>query len=53
MRWSGCDGWMTSASLIPTPVSFSVMETLACRVAMSFDQDFLIAGFSVWHHQEY
>ena len=29
-------------------VSFAVMETARCRVALSFDRDFWIAGFELW-----
>jgi len=29
-------------------VSFAVMESARCRVALSFDRDFLVAGFSLW-----
>jgi predicted nucleic acid-binding protein len=29
-------------------VSFAVMETARCRVAMTFDRHFAIAGFRVW-----
>ncbi len=29
-------------------VSFAVMEEAGCRVAMSFDRDFAIAGFLLW-----
>lgn len=31
-------------------VSFAVMETARCRVAMTFDRHFAIAGFRVWPH---
>ena len=29
-------------------VSFSVMETSACRYVLGFDEDFTAAGFSLW-----
>lgn len=29
-------------------VSFAIMQDLRCSVAMSFDHDFLVAGFSQW-----
>lgn len=29
-------------------VSFAVMEGLRCAVALTFDHDFLVAGFSRW-----
>ncbi len=29
-------------------VSFAVMEARCCRVAMSFDHDFSVAGFDLW-----
>lgn len=29
-------------------VSFAVMEATRCRTALSFDHDFLLAGFSLW-----
>lgn len=29
-------------------VSFSVMETMRCRAVMTFDRDFVIAGFTPW-----
>ncbi len=29
-------------------VSFAVMESAGCRTAMSFDHDFVLAGFSLW-----
>ena len=31
-------------------VSFAVMEAAHCRVALSFDEDFSVAGFRLWHH---
>ena len=46
MRWI--------ARLTPRPttytdaVSFSVMETSACRHVLGFDEDFTAAGFSLW-----
>jgi predicted nucleic acid-binding protein len=33
-------------------VSFAVMEATQCRVAMSFDRDFVIAGFRTWRLPE-
>jgi predicted nucleic acid-binding protein len=29
-------------------VSFALMERLACRHAIAFDQDFAVAGFELW-----
>jgi predicted nucleic acid-binding protein len=29
-------------------VSFAVMDATRCAGAMSFDHDFLLAGFSLW-----
>jgi predicted nucleic acid-binding protein len=29
-------------------VSFAVMDATGCSAAMSFDHDFLLAGFSLW-----
>ena len=29
-------------------VSFAVMEGLRCRLAVSFDRDFELAGFQLW-----
>ncbi len=29
-------------------VSFAVMEAMRCRAAMSFDHDFVVAGFELW-----
>jgi predicted nucleic acid-binding protein len=29
-------------------VSFAVMEAMRCRRALSFDHDFVVAGFDVW-----
>ena len=29
-------------------VSFALMQAARCRVAMSFDQDFEVAGFALW-----
>lgn len=29
-------------------ISFAVMEATGCRTAISFDQDFVIAGFILW-----
>jgi predicted nucleic acid-binding protein len=31
-------------------VSFAVMEAARCRVALSFDEDFSVAGFRLWQH---
>ncbi len=30
-------------------VSFAVMEALACRHVIGFDQDFPAAGFTLWN----
>lgn len=30
-------------------VSFAVMEALRCRVALTFDRHFAMAGFRMWH----
>jgi predicted nucleic acid-binding protein len=30
-------------------VSFAVMEATACRHVLAFDEDFIAAGFSIWH----
>jgi len=32
-------------------ISFAVMEAARCRVAMSFDHDFEVAGFRLWRAQ--
>ena len=32
-------------------VSFAVMERLRCRAALSFDHDFVVAGFRLWEHE--
>src|SRR5262249_7206601 len=29
-------------------LSFAVMEALRCRIAISFDRDFVVAGFRLW-----
>ena len=29
-------------------VSFAVMDSTRCAGAMSFDHDFMLAGFSLW-----
>jgi uncharacterized protein len=29
--------------------SFAVMEAAGCTAAMSFDHDFIVAGFRLWH----
>ena len=34
-------------------VSFAVMKAAGYRVAMTFDADFSIAGFELWHHTGY
>jgi len=33
-------------------VSFAVMEAARCTTALSFDQDFTLAGFRLWQHGE-
>ncbi len=33
-------------------VSFAVMEVARCRVAMTFDRHFAIAGFRVWQRRD-
>ena len=33
-------------------VSFAIMEARHCRTAMSFDHDFVVAGFSLWKWSE-
>ena len=33
-------------------VSFAVMEAARCATALSFDQDFTLAGFRLWQHGE-
>jgi predicted nucleic acid-binding protein len=29
-------------------VSFAVMEAVTCRHVLGFDQDFTVAGFTIW-----
>ena len=33
-------------------VSFAVMEAARCRTALSFDNDFPLAGFSLWEVEQ-